>query len=54
MVKDPLDNFGFAAHIYPGWYGQAANGVTCDQIGNSLRAWRHAHAPAACFGVDAH
>ena len=22
MVTDPLNNFGFAAHIYPGWYGQ--------------------------------
>ena len=23
MVTDPLNNFGFAAHIYPGWYGQS-------------------------------
>ena len=21
-IRDPLKNYGFAVHVYPGWYGQ--------------------------------
>ena len=30
-VKDPIDNFGYAVHVYPGWYGQAdGKGASAD------------------------